>query len=458
MFKFLYYIFLFSVIGTSVLAQESPIFNQNHFLFLDAKTNEPVLAINDSVLYRGYGFEKLPIIPSMDFQSLDIANPYSFQIDNETYIVSDGGGSVLEFKDDDFYRLDNSFPQRNQYFAAPFTYDNSIYFFGGYGLFKHKNLITKYNFNIGEWTEEQVSIGPRPINRFKCYSIVLGEYLYVFDGMKKNPLKVQEHIRVQDHTVWQLHLPTMQWSKKGKYDPSYFGNVSYVSFQAEGKLYLLYEKIYEIDLLNNTIKRYAFREWKGIKNIVYDSDTKQITYTYKLTNSGAYKVFSEPLTSFLGNLESENGFIKNNPPFFVLAMIALFFLLIIWVVVKVLKRRNIKKKHIVYNKKENQFYFNKSEIKLTIQEKKLLVFLVDNRETYISLNQLNDLFSNGENENFNVISKRRETTQAELLFKLSTLLNVPKSEILLERRNPTDKRLKEVKIDSQFFESGKPQG
>lgn len=452
MLKFLYNIFLFVVMCSSVSAQENPFFNKNHFLFLEAKTNQPVLIINDSTMYKGYDFKKHFILPSIDFKNLDIDNPYCFQANKSTYIVSDGGGVVLQFKDGGFYRLDNSFPQRNQYFAVPFVYNDKIYLFGGYGLFTHKNLIAKYNFKIGEWTEEQVLNEPRPVERFKSYSIVLGDYLYVFGGMKKNPRKVQEHIRAQDHTVWQLHLPTMKWSKKGEYDPSYFGNEYYVSFQAEGKLYLLYEKIYEIDLQNNTIKRYAFREWKGIKDIVYNPTSKKVTYTYKLTNSGAYKVLSEPLFSFLRNLESENEFIENNPPFFALVLIALFFLLIIWFVVKALKKRNVKKKCIIYNEKENRFYFNKSEIKLNMQEKDLLIFLVKNRDAYIPLNQLNDLFSNGDNENFNVISKRREITQAELLFKLSTLLNMPKGDILLERKNPIDKRLKEIKIAADLFE------
>jgi hypothetical protein len=442
----------FAVISATLSAQESLVFNNGHILFLDAKTHTPVLLTRDSILYSGYHFERKSISVTQDFKALDIHNPYKCNIKQKTFLVADGGGPVLEFRNNGFYRLDNSFPQRNQYFAAPFVYDNNIYLFGGYGLFTHKNLITKYNFKIGEWTEEQISIGPRPVERFKSYSIVLGDYLYVFGGMKKNPRKVQEHIRVQDHTVWQLHLPTMQWSKKGEYDPSYFGNEYYVSFQAEGKLYLLYEKIYEIDLQNNTIKRYAFREWKGIKDIIYDSVTKKITYTYKLTNSGAYKVLNEPLSSFLGNLESENEFIESNPPFFAIALIALFFLLIIWVVIKTMKRRDIKKKCIIYNEREKLFYFNNSEVKLNMQEKNLLTFLVENREAYIPLNQLNDLFSNGDNENFNVISKRREITQAELLFKLSTLLNMPKGDILLERKNPIDKRLKEVKIAADLFE------
>ncbi|MDC8001900.1 hypothetical protein POV26_12700 [Aequorivita todarodis] len=452
MLKFLYYIFLFTIISTSVSAQESPVFNENHFLFFDAKTNEPVLVINDSVLYKGYGFEKLPIKPSKDFKGLDIDNPYSFQIDNETYLVSDGGGPVLEFRDNNFYRLDNSFPQRNQYFAAPFVFDKNFYLFGGYGLFTHKNIITKYNFKIGEWTEEQVFIEPKPTARFKSFSIAIDDNFYVFDGLMKNPFKVQEHIKVQDQTVWRLHLPKMRWSRYGKYDPSFLGNEPYVSFHAENKLYLLYEKIYEIDLKNNALKRYAFREWKGIKNIVYDSITKKVTYTYKLTNSGKYKILSEPLTSFLGKLESEKEFVQKENYLYAYVLAGLFFIVIFWFVFTRLKKQTQKKNLIIFNEKENVFYHNKQEIRLNKQQHDLLKFLVQNRDNYLPLNKLNDLFGNGTEDNFNVISKRREITQTELLFKLSTLLNIPKDKILLERKNPEDKRLKEVKIASHLFE------
>lgn len=40
---------------------------------------------------------------------------------------------------------------------------------------------------------------------------------------------------------------------------------------------------------------------------------------------------------------------------------------------------------------------------------------------------------------------------SNLLFKLSSLLNIPKENILIERRNPTDRRLKEVKLSQGIF-------
>ncbi len=125
--------------------------------------------------------------------------------------------------------------------------------------------------------------------------------------------------------------------------------------------------------------------------------------------------------------------------------------MIFWFVFTRLKKQTQKKNLIIFNEKENVFYHNKQVIRLNKQQHDLLMFHVQNRDSYLPLNRLNDLFGNGTEDNFNAISKRREITQTELLFKLSTLLNIPKDKILLERKNPEDKRLKEVKIATDLF-------
>jgi hypothetical protein len=75
-----------------------------------------------------------------------------------------------------------------------------------------------------------------------------------------------------------------------------------------------------------------------------------------------------------------------------------------------------------------------------------LKFLSLNKEKFIQLNDINHLFNGNDADNYVTISKRRELTQAELLLKLSILLNIPKEKILLERKSPKDKRIKEIKL------------
>jgi hypothetical protein len=62
------------------------------------------------------------------------------------------------------------------------------------------------------------------------------------------------------------------------------------------------------------------------------------------------------------------------------------------------------------------------------------------------------LFENGNNaENFSAIVKRREITLASLLQKLSVLTKFPEKEMLLNRKNPEDKRIKEIRIAPSFL-------
>jgi hypothetical protein len=74
--------------------------------------------------------------------------------------------------------------------------------------------------------------------------------------------------------------------------------------------------------------------------------------------------------------------------------------------------------------------------------------LIENSIRFVSLNEL-------ENENYSeiysTIVKMRELTLASLLQKLSNLTNLPEKEILENRKNPDDKRIKEIKIAPPFL-------
>jgi hypothetical protein len=78
--------------------------------------------------------------------------------------------------------------------------------------------------------------------------------------------------------------------------------------------------------------------------------------------------------------------------------------------------------------------------------------LIENVARFVPLNELNQLFEKGNNsENFSSIVKIRETTLATLLQKLSVLTTIPEEELLINRKNPEDKRIKEIRIDPSFL-------
>lgn len=80
------------------------------------------------------------------------------------------------------------------------------------------------------------------------------------------------------------------------------------------------------------------------------------------------------------------------------------------------------------------------------------MYLIENAARFVPLNELNQLFEKGNNsENFSSIVKRREITLATLLQKLSVLTTIPGEELLINRKNPEDKRIKEIRIEPSFL-------
>jgi hypothetical protein len=108
---------------------------------------------------------------------------------------------------------------------------------------------------------------------------------------------------------------------------------------------------------------------------------------------------------------------------------------------------------IIYKKETgNCYHKNKLIDNLEEPELRVLLYLIENAMRFVSLNELNHLFENGNNaENFSAIVKRREITLASLLQKLSVLTKFPEKEMLLNRKNPEDKRIKEIRIAPSFL-------
>jgi hypothetical protein len=85
-------------------------------------------------------------------------------------------------------------------------------------------------------------------------------------------------------------------------------------------------------------------------------------------------------------------------------------------------------------------------------ESKIIIHLIKNQSDYIPLNSLNNLFEQEDlSENYSSTTKRRETTLNSIITKLRLITGYNESEIILYRKNPDDKRLKEIKLKEHFI-------
>ena len=440
-----------SIFGT--FAQNIAI-NKSALLFQDVNTKDPVIIIDDAFCFKGNS-----LIPKKftATEYPDKLNRYTtFYIANRTFLVHEGCGPVLEYRNDSIVRIDNSFLHQNQIGAVKFTYKNEIYFWGGYGLFTFKNILTKYDFITREWNLIQTFSNEMPSPRRAAYSYCDGTDLFVFGGDEIDEGKFLQ-FKNCDNTVWKLHLETMLWNKIGNFN-AILNCTKYNSFVSNNKLYLknvLSDDIfYEIDFKNNVIKSYKSQIQLMPSQMFVDSK-KNLFYCINTYSNLKVNYLKTPFKQLFGHPIRTEKFIfpETNHSSLVLIMLGFLTLALIYFYRKNLLQIVIPFNGIVYKKEEQTFFFKGKLLAIfENSEEKILIYLIDNRNHFVSLNELNKLFENNiPDENYATTLKRREMAFSSLISKLVLITGTSEKEFLYTQKNPDDKRIREVKIASDFF-------
>ena len=442
------YISLLSTIF--VFSQQIPR-TDNICFFQDGKTGKTVTIVNDSLVYKGE-LKNPSRLKHTDYpESLNNYN-YHFIINKHTYLVHDGCGVVLEYRNDSIVRIDNSFLHKNQYGALPFVYDNQICLFGGYGLFTNKNIITRYDFKLNEWFELPTKKENKPLPRSGSNGFIINNKLYLFGGCDKTIPSIYE----QEKNLYQLNLKTGDWKVLGKYNETIYDLISKpgldFSFSTKEKFYFLNnEQIIEIDFLKNKVNYYKNNDFISSFKMYYEDKTNSIV---ALNNLSAYNQLVEnikPLQSILKKpFKTEAFYSKSDFEYttiFILLMVLVVILYCFYRFAKPYKRNCI-----VYSKSKNKFFYKSKPLShLENIEEKILLYLLENRTHFIQLNQLNSFFESDKPDNYAAVVKKRDLVFNSLLFKLNSILHIEEDQIILSQKNETDKRIKEIKLNFDYF-------
>ncbi len=426
--------------------------NENICFFKDAKSGKPIIIVNDSLVYKG-NLKTPSQLKHSDYpESLNRYN-YHFSINKHTYLVHDGCGVVLEYRNDSIVRIDNSFLQKNQYGAAPFTYKDKMCLFGGYGLFTNKNIITYYDFKLNEWFELETKNNELPSPRNNSYFLNSQNELYLFGGLEKTLVPSY----TTNRELWKLDLKNLKWSMIGNYNDSINSiisnpNVIYFSFQNDNKLYLLDRKsIYEIDIVSNKVNYYKNENLISPHKCLFDSETNSIISLVNLSANDQIKLNYISLKELLNNpIKSEPFYSKSLKEYkFYIVLIVILFLLLIF---NYLSIQKLNSKKIIYNLSKNKFFYKSKPLSnLDSMEEKFLLYLLKHSHQFIQLNQLNTFFENDKPDNFAAVVKKRDLVFNSLIFKLNSILHIEEDQIIISQKNETDKRIKEIKLNSDFF-------
>lgn len=464
--KFIFLNLFLSFILT--VAQDSNSKNQ-YYIFLDAKTQDIKIIENDSLIYTN-GLNKPELLKKEQYPENIKNYNYQFSINQKKYFVNDGGGVVLEYSNGSLKRIDKSFLHKNQYCGSSFQYNNEIYLFAGYGLFTHKNILTRYDFKLKEWylVPYKSKEYPNPAAYFK--SILIGENFYVFGGY--TPIDNSVYGKINDPNIlWKFNLKNDTWEKIGIINSKSSSSISHYNIQngfiANNKLYYINaEYVKEVDILNNKITYYKSNfDIVDNNHVVYNPKNKTINYIELKSSTKSYYFISLPMDYILKKPIGEEK-LYTNPLFnysnWTYATVFLAFSsLVFWLKIKTKKKKKTLQKNnpsdseaiISFDHKNERFYFKDSIIEnLSPLEHSVLSYLMNNLEKYTLIHSLNDLIEQSINsQSINTILRKREATLNSLKTKLSLILEIDYDDVILEQKNQQDKRIKEIKLNDQYF-------
>lgn len=447
---------LFLFISTNCNAQFD-LYKGEFYLFQDAKTQKGIVIEHDSIYYINSSTQSNRL-KHTDYPEI-ISRYNSFIVKGKNYFTHNGCGPVLEWRNDSLVRIDNSFLHHNQYGAAGFVYKNEIYYFGGYGMFTFKNLLTKYIFKSREWMSVQTFGDKRPSLRRDANRVLIEDQLYVFGGLVENPDNFYFGQEVSDSNVWKLDLKTMKWTNEGVFDNKYNTLEGYYNFQNGKKAYLLCRgatnKLLEIDIEANTIKKYLLPSLINVKSFYFEKKTNELVVLHYLSSMSQNKVIQIQLDKILKNQISSETFITNPSQKLFINLTIGVLLIVLSIVLFKNKIKAIMSDYtnLIFDSQKNQLIYKRKNIEsIDENELKMISYLLANQHQYTPLNTLNGLFEQDElNENFTSTVKRRENTLTNLTTKLSLITGCNENDIIEYRKNPNDKRVKEIKLKDRFI-------
>ena len=435
--------FIIFLIGFNSFGQEIYIDAESNYSF--NKNNEELLIFKkDSVsIYDINSFhllEKKEIIspPNFNFSAYHI-------LDKEPiHFIEINGGKVYQLNNDTIQRIDNSYTHKMTRNSNLFTYNDTIYRYGGYGFWTTNNKLTFYDTVTNEWQIISSANGIYPKGSRSSFYKILNNKLYIIGGAKVNPEDLNHSINNDE--IWSFDFKEKKWENIGVLSHSieYSNN----SFELNGNIFSsTYEFIVEVDLKNNLLKQYALDPMiqKTIDVFYKPFVHKDNIYLWIQYDSGL-KLVKTKLDTLNFNLINEQALIKNN------YIVALKIVIAIACVCLLIFLFSFRKK---YKNNSNKLLFKNNKViikdnvtNLNAAENKLLILLINNDFSITNEKLVNNFYNADLDRSQNIRNINKFISDLNL--KLKTMLNTD-TDIIYKSVNSLDKRMKIVMLNRDFI-------
>ena len=353
---------------------------------------------------------------------------------SKTYLLYPGGGLLYSFSNGAIERVDRSFPHRNQYGGHFFSYADNLFLIGGYGYWQTKSIITKFNFNSGDW-EIVATSGQSPDGIDQGTFYVKNNRLYVFDFLTRTSNNQKEK---RNDNLYALNLETFIWSKFGVINglvrPG--GEMQGIKrfFNFQDKLLFSYTNspvFYLADFDKNIVEKF------GDDVLFYKSDGRSFIKKNNLIGAvqnsltGDFTIESFDISSLLsGKAHSTFYLYRDTDQFFNYIYFALFFLVILIIALSIYYWKIAQ----TYLLDEKTISISGSLLELKEIEQKLISMFCKKRN--VSNSEIMALFHDNEKtKDFAV--KRKNKTIATLNNKLYSAFKI---EFINKQKSKSDSR------------------
>ena len=439
----LFYITL--LIGFNLFGQEIYIDAESNY-YVNKDNEELLLFKNDSVskydLNNFHLLEKKEIISPTNFN----LSEYHILYKDALHFIEFNGGKVYRLSNDTIQRVDNSYTHKMTNGSNVFTYNNTIYRYGGYGFWTSNNKLTFFDSNTQEWQIINSANGIYPGGSFNGFHKILNDKLYIIGGLKVNPEDLNTNLKNDE--LWSFDFKTKKWENLGVLSQ----NIEYVipSFVINDNIFKTTKTtksiILEIDLKNNLLKEYA------LNPLIQKNSKNHLPFVHKdniylwIQYDSGLKLIKTKLDTLNFNLINEQALVKNN------YIVVLKLLIVIACIIFLIFLFSIKKK---YKENSNKLLFKNNKVfikdnftNINADENKLLTLLINNDFSITNENLVNNFYNADLDRSQNIRNINKFISDLNLKLKIMVNSN---NDILYKTVNPLDKRMKIVMLNRDFI-------
>tara|TARA_B100001250_G_scaffold370840_1_gene355264 strand:- start:47 stop:1396 length:1350 start_codon:yes stop_codon:yes gene_type:complete len=329
---------------------------------------------------------------------------------SKSYLLYPGGGLLYLFSNGSISRIDRSFPHRNQYGGYFFSYKDNLFLIGGYGYWQTKSIVTKFNFNSGDW-EIVTAFGQSPDGIDQGTFFVKNNTLYVFDFFTRTSNNQKEK---RNNNLYVLNLDSFVWKKLGVTNSVVRPNAQIKGakrfFNFDDKLLFSYAdgpEFFLADLDNNSIEK--FKDDVLFYKSGGHSIVKKNNLIGAVQNSvtGDLTIESFNISFFLSNKTNNKVYLyRDTEEFYRYVYFALSFLVILIIILKIYYSKVAQ----TYLLDEKTISLSGSSVKLSELEQKTLRLFCENRS--VSNSKIMALFLNKDKTKDFAVKRKNKTLLA----------------------------------------------